>query len=75
LLLASLVAGAACLATYAGKFLGNDGLSYYVEVGLNALGLLLFAADFICVVLFIGIQTVLFVKDLFKYAEKAWKEE
>ncbi len=73
-----LFAGAAIGAvsvTYFGRALGGDGVSYYVMIGFNALGLLLFAADLICAFVFTGVQATLFIKDLYKYFKKAWKEE
>jgi hypothetical protein len=74
LVLFAVVGLAAMAVHYVGQRLGGDGLSYYILTGFNFLSLFLFAADFICVVLFIGTQTAVFVKDLIRYAQEAWVE-
>jgi hypothetical protein len=74
LILFAVVGLAAMAVHYVGQRLGGDGLSYYVISGVNFLSLFLFAADFICIVLFVGTQTGLFVKDITKYAQKSWDE-
>jgi len=74
LVLFSVIAGAALLVTNVGRLLGGDGLSYYILTGFDGLGLLLFAADFSCIILFTCVQTILFMRDLVKYFRKAWKE-
>jgi hypothetical protein len=63
---------ASSLLHHVASFISDDGVSSYVATALNGLELLLFGVDFLCAVLFIAVQTVLFIRALARFCQQEW---